>query len=288
MKEKALSLGRSKSIMAILTEPEYGMQNEIYPAIIFLNAGLTHRVGPNRLYVKLARKIATQGIKSLRFDFSGIGDSPPRTDKIPFEQYAVQETIEVMNYLEDYMNIKQFIVAGMCSGADVGFQATCRDHRIIGLIGINGTFIVEGDINQMKEYAENRIRRRYYRKHLFSRASWYRLLSGQSHYLNICKSIVKKVWFSRMRQRNTKPKGNYLRYYRSIINRGASILLIYSEGSLAFDIFQLNIQSYVNVLSRSGRFHVEIFPNVDHSFTPIWSQELLISTVSHWLSAIQE
>ena len=47
-------------------------------ALILLNAGLVHRMGPFRLYVQMARRLAAEGYAVLRFDQSGLGDSPRR------------------------------------------------------------------------------------------------------------------------------------------------------------------------------------------------------------------
>jgi alpha-beta hydrolase superfamily lysophospholipase len=45
------------------------------PWVIFSHGFTQHRIGPGFLYVKLARYLASQGIASLRFDFSGAGES---------------------------------------------------------------------------------------------------------------------------------------------------------------------------------------------------------------------
>ncbi|HEY5972738.1 MAG TPA: hypothetical protein VIT22_12400, partial [Pseudoxanthomonas sp.] len=45
--------------------------------VVLLNAGLIHRVGPFRLYVRLARELAESGFDVLRFDLPGIGDGQP-------------------------------------------------------------------------------------------------------------------------------------------------------------------------------------------------------------------
>src|SRR5205823_3052307 len=47
-------------------------------AIVLLDAGATYRIGPNRLHVELARRLARDGDLVLRIDQSGIGDSAPR------------------------------------------------------------------------------------------------------------------------------------------------------------------------------------------------------------------
>src|SRR6185436_6886506 len=58
------------------------------PAFIILNAGVLHRVGPHRLHVILARRIAASGLPSLRLDLGGIGDSIASSDATSFRDSA--------------------------------------------------------------------------------------------------------------------------------------------------------------------------------------------------------
>ena len=75
MTEQVLLFGTNRCLVGMLTEPEKSQVPADLPAFILFNAGLLHRVGPNRLHVTLARRLARRGFPVLRFDFSGIGDS---------------------------------------------------------------------------------------------------------------------------------------------------------------------------------------------------------------------
>jgi len=72
MRDKAVLFGKTKSLVGIITEPTPVFSGNDFPAFVFLNSGFLHRVGPHRLYVKAARKLAEEGFFVLRFDFSGI------------------------------------------------------------------------------------------------------------------------------------------------------------------------------------------------------------------------
>ena len=58
MKEQAHLFGTSESLVGISCEPEQQAYLAEQPAVIILNSGILHRMGPNRLYVTLARTIA--------------------------------------------------------------------------------------------------------------------------------------------------------------------------------------------------------------------------------------
>lgn len=73
MREETCVFGSANPLVGIITHPEIDVG---LPTVILLNAGLIHRIGPNRVYVRLARHLAGLGFQVLRFDLSGIGDSP--------------------------------------------------------------------------------------------------------------------------------------------------------------------------------------------------------------------
>ena len=65
-------------LFGILTEPGNAPSTSGTPTIVLLNAGNHHHVGPARMWVDWSRAWATDGMRSLRLDLSGLGDSPFR------------------------------------------------------------------------------------------------------------------------------------------------------------------------------------------------------------------
>ena len=51
----------------------HGIEKRV--GVIFLNPGPGYRIANQRLYVKLARKLAQKGFYALRFDPAGFGES---------------------------------------------------------------------------------------------------------------------------------------------------------------------------------------------------------------------
>lgn len=136
MREEAVLFGGKTALVGVITYPT---QARNYPAVLFLNAGGLHRVGPSRLYVDLARTLADSGFLVLRFDFSGFGDSDPRNDGMPFTKSAVTDVRLAMDYLTTTKGIDRFILIGICSGADAAFGTARCDSRVAGAVLINGT-----------------------------------------------------------------------------------------------------------------------------------------------------
>ena len=64
MRDEVFDVGNDRELVSILTRPDGGAGDR--PAVIFLNAGVLHRVGPHRLHVTLARRLAARGLPALR------------------------------------------------------------------------------------------------------------------------------------------------------------------------------------------------------------------------------
>jgi hypothetical protein len=137
-REKAIRFGTSASLVGVLTEAAPGTASAGRPAVLFLNSGILHRVGSCRLHVRLARALSAAGFHTLRFDYSGIGDSDQRRDSLPFEESAVLETREAMDYLQKAKGVQQFILMGLCSGADMAHDTAIADPRVTGLLLLDG------------------------------------------------------------------------------------------------------------------------------------------------------
>ncbi len=109
------------------------------PAALFLNVANQHHVGPNRLWVELARHWAGEGIRSLRLDLSGLGDSPHRPGASGrwecFKPEAFDDVVDAAQWLspDDPSNV---VLVGLCSG---GYQALegALVLRARGVVAIN-------------------------------------------------------------------------------------------------------------------------------------------------------
>lgn len=135
MKERALKIGKPSPLIAIACEGKEFDANK--PAVLILNSGVMHHVGACRFSVKLARALAQHNFLSLRFDFSGVGDSETRPGGLDFAEVSSSETIEVMDYLEKKKGIKRFIIYGLCSGADAAYETAIKDSRVEAICQID-------------------------------------------------------------------------------------------------------------------------------------------------------
>jgi pimeloyl-ACP methyl ester carboxylesterase len=283
MEEKAVLFGGAQTLAGVLAGPgTLGRPSEL-PAVILLDAGLIHRVGPNRVHVKLARDLAALGLCALRFDFAGIGDSDSRDDNVPFEASAVHETTQAMDYLESTYGIRRFILAGICSGANVALRTACHDSRVVGVAAVNGTFMDTIQCQYLKERLEDGVRRRYYRKHVFDVGRWRKLLTGRTNLRHAAGLVTSRMPGLLHRHRPAQRQLDLSVECRLALDHGVRLLLIYSEGSSAWDAFHLTLESGLRSWRTSDRLRVKTVEDTDHVFTLLWSQKLLVDLMHQWV-----
>lgn len=186
-------------LFGILEKPDHV---ESDTTVLLLSPGIKMRVGPHRLYNKLARVLVDSGVNVFRFDFYGLGDSEGDIEEsvlvnvynsIQDGRY-VNDTIDAMDWLENNQNQTQFILGGLCGGAITGLLAGCDDQRVTGLLALGlinvfeggednfSKFVTEGHLSSLKEG---------YVKKLTDWESWKRLLSFKSDYRVIFKILAK-------------------------------------------------------------------------------------------------
>jgi pimeloyl-ACP methyl ester carboxylesterase len=90
-----------------------------------LNVSNEEHIGPSRLWVELARRWTAGGLRCVRFDLTGIGDSPPTSDDPPspfYERPWYADVREVARQLspDDPGDV---VLVGLCSGAFLAVEA---------------------------------------------------------------------------------------------------------------------------------------------------------------------
>ena len=138
MNEKLIRLGSARHLVAVLSSPS---ADDKVPArktaLILVNSGLIHRVGPFRLHVGLARQLAKSGVTSVRIDLSGKGDSERRKGS-DYHTSVICDLKETMDQVEEITGISRFVIFGICTGAENAYQIAFADDRVTGIIPVDG------------------------------------------------------------------------------------------------------------------------------------------------------
>jgi exosortase A-associated hydrolase 1 len=158
--------------------------------LLIVVGGPQYRVGSHRLFVRLARHAASQGIPAMRFDYRGMGDS--WTDLRSFESVDDDLRGAVDAFFLQVPTMKQVVLWGLCDGASAACLYAPRDKRVAGLVLVNPW------VHTPEGSAATRLRH-YYLRRLFDGVFWRKLIAGKVrlHSLKLLMETVRQSMSSR-------------------------------------------------------------------------------------------
>ena len=104
-------------------------------ALVLLNAGRVPHQGWARQYVDLARRLAGEGVATLRLDLPGVGDSP-EDERDLYDPAATPRLAAAFDALGE-AGFGRIAVGGLCSGAYHAFHAAKADRRVDTVFVVN-------------------------------------------------------------------------------------------------------------------------------------------------------
>jgi alpha/beta superfamily hydrolase len=274
MREEALLIGSDHAVVGVFTPAADNAGGSSDMAAICITAGLLHHVGPHRMHVLLARALAKEGISTLRFDLSGIGDSAIRTDDLIANEVPVQEINDAINMLES-RGFTRFILFGICSGAMRAAKAASGNSKIAGIILVN-----TGGDDGSAEVDTSPAAQLYLKRSLWNLSAWKNLVTGKVKY----RALFYVLWSALIKKLKPVNKvstsiEDLLRSKVELYSRqGTSILSVLSDRHA--QIYELYQQVYDNL--RSAQFKTLVYPNTDHLFTSLSQQQDLIDRICQW------
>lgn len=273
-----MRFGDADQLVGILSQPEQARAN--VPAVVILNAGVLHRVGPHRLHVVLARRLAAAGVTCLRLDLGGIGDSINSSDATTFRESAVNDTRLALTGLATKVGAERFVIFGVCAGADNAIATALVDERIAGIA-----------IVDPHTYASKRGRLRALYTKLSARSPkesvrWIAKVAERR-----ARATLERLRALRDRAeapedeeegRTAPPVAQFRAELGSLVTRGTKILAVYSgihganynHPNQLFELFP----------ELRGKLETAFFSNANHTFTELDEQAELIALVSDWMA----
>ncbi len=269
MKDRVVQFGPELNLVGILSGPAKDDARPDFPAVLMLNAGLLHRVGPHRMSVSLAHRLSECGIRSLRFDMGGYGDSEVSTDAGSTEDRTISDIKSAMDFLEREHDIHRFVLFGTCSGADNSHEVALRDPRVAGavLLDAYGYWTPRSYVN-------------YYLPRVFRAQTWInrvrRILYGSGEAPRNRVSPLQQL------REPFGPRSRVEREIQSLVDRGAQFLYIYSGGVEDYYNYAGQFFDQFKGLDPRGNIEVDYYPNADHTYTFADDRERMFQRVVVW------
>jgi dienelactone hydrolase len=270
IREEVVRFGPNDELVGVLSHSEAASGT----AVLILNAGVLHRVGPHRLHVLLARRLAERGLAALRLDLGGIGDSVASTDAATFRESAVADTRLAMSGVA----ARRHVLFGVCAGADNALATALVDDRVAAIVLVDPY-----------AYPNRRATLRALRAKITRQGPREMLRWG----LGAARRRIRHR-LERLRDRNTSepqtggreapPIASYRMQLQALVERGVKILAIYS-GSHGTS-YNHEDQLFELFPELRGKVDRAYFPHANHTFTELDTQSELIGTVATWIARL--
>lgn len=271
--EKAITFGDS-SLVGIMSQPAAGVASN-QTGLIIMNSGILHRAGAGRMHVKIARAMAQQGFTCLRFDHAGIGDSGARRGSSTFEESALVEVGQAIDYLEKRSKLKSFVLFGLCSGADVSFEYGVDDPRVVGIAQLDPWFY------PTQKSRLNLFWNMYLPK-VISPVAWGRQWNKLTELFSK-QDDDRDEWYSDPDYiRVTPPREKLVKGLSKLVARRAKVLAIFSGGQQKDYNYQAQFEESFPEVDFDGCLEVHFAPEATHLFTALKDQQYVIDTMVEW------
>jgi alpha-beta hydrolase superfamily lysophospholipase len=275
--EEPVLLGPGADVVGILTRAAAGAVQQERPAVIFLSAGVIHRVGPHRLHVTMARHLARRGFTALRLDVSGVGDSPLHGG-LSFRQQAVADARAAMDRLTALAGARRFVLFGLCSGADNGLATALEDDRVVGLVLVDP---------YTYPTLRSRLRKAVARARQLGTArrvvAWAARLAARRIGERVRRTLGQAEDPRESSGREPPPAETLGRLLESLVARRVRVLACYS-GALE-ENYNHEDQIFEIWPGLRDRVDRAFFPRANHVFTELAARRALVTAVSDWLDA---
>jgi hypothetical protein len=274
MNERVIEFGPGRRLVGTLVQSSHAEPQNV--AMIVFNAGLIPRTGPHRLWVKLTRHVARQGITSLRFDLSGEGDSQAATSPRPYEVQSIDDVKTAMTEIEQLTGINRFVLAGICSGAAISYKAAVQDERVISCMWIDSYM-----------YQTTR-----------TRVNWARYCMQREGLAGLIARRLKQTWSAS----NSKPSSEavatssvlpgldkptpeeYAAGIKTLLNRKTQLLMLYTGSYLYAYNYTDQFNDFFASHGLRGKVHVEYVPTIDHTLTERSAQDWMVKRLAQWMT----
>jgi exosortase A-associated hydrolase 1 len=138
--------------------------------VLIVVGGPQYRVGSHRQFVLLARKLADNGVATMRFDYRGMGDATGTERGFAGVDADVRAAVD--EFLRAVPGLRRVALWALCDGASAACLYAPSDPRVAGVMLLNPW--VRTEIGAAKTMLEH-----HYLKRLLDRRFWRKLVTGQ-------------------------------------------------------------------------------------------------------------
>jgi len=263
--ESAFRTGTA-DLFGIVTEP---LEWNGGPTVLLINSSNEHRIGPNRLWVLLARQWAQAGFRSVRFELSGFGDSGVWNDQ-ERGMLRTREHFDDLRQMAQHVSPhdpSDVVLVGLCSSA---YQAidSAFDLKPRGICALNPTFSFS--VPEMEASQPMDARRRVARH----RNGFVTAFSRNHALWPLMERYPNALWFCRNLLSPRRPA----RWLDELI--ASDVVSFYLLGEYEARQLQYGSARRLSRLTTTGRLKVRVVPDLDHGLMTRKSRETAVEELT--------
>lgn len=306
IRERVVRVASDPPVVGVVSEPLIAPHTD-RPVLVLPNAGATHHVGPNRLYVQLARELARAGFRSFRFDLPGLGDNITEQAERALDPYVENASHAVhaaaSAVLADARPHGQrggrVIVLGLCSGAHTAFHAALDlpDAPIVECVLVNPlTFYYKPGMPLDQAPSSHYEEWQRYMRSMRSFEGWRKLLRDDVRFADIGATVVRRIAaIGRSRTRGirrrlapgravSRRRDDLDADVRRIVASGRRLTFVFSRFDPGYDLLMINARRAVRRHRKSGDVRVWRIDEANHTFEARHSRDEMIRSVARHLT----
>jgi pimeloyl-ACP methyl ester carboxylesterase len=281
MSETSMLIGPQQHLVATYTSAQPERNGEQTQCVALLtNSGVIPRAGPHRMNVHLARRFASLGISSIRFDMSGLGDSLRTEDNRPMIEQWVSDTRLVMDDVQQRTGVDKFFMVGFCSGAEVAHLTAMEDARLRGIV-----------LWDLYAYPTVQSRLRVFAYRLqragalgAARKALARVGLNRSFAVPQQAANIEQVGRVQTMEASTIPsKQTYAKRLRSLVDRGVAVQVLQCGGEPEWYNHHSQFAQTIGRLGLEGKIDFDYLKQSDHLLTRQVAQDAFVQVVTDWL-----
>ncbi|TDN61293.1 alpha-beta hydrolase superfamily lysophospholipase [Paraburkholderia sp. BL10I2N1] len=260
--------------VGVLCQPRRAQEHA--PAVLLVNTGGAHRVGDGRLAVLMARRLAAQGVASLRMDLGGLGDSLHHEDSPTLEAVYARHSVTDATAGVEWLTAAGYrgvVTFGVCTGAYVSIHTALAHPHVVGCMSINLPFFFWGG-PQTKPGAHHIESSEVYRRSIRNPHKWLRLLTGRANGRAIAVELGRR-WYVRLTSLAGSAFEGWLGLHtstgairqllRDLDRKGVRTSLVYGALDAGLDELAIRFGPNGSELGKLTNVTATILARVDHS-----------------------
>lgn len=244
--------------------------------VVIVVGGPQYRAGSHRQFTLLARRLATAGFATLRFDYRGMGDSSGAART--FEDVAPDLRAAIDALLRHGPQLRSVVLWGLCDAASAAMLYAPTDARVSGLALVNPW------ARGSDTYARTQLKH-YYLQRLMSADFWRKVLRGGFNVRRAGADLRSNISQATTAQAGGDYRGRMLDAMQQF--KGSALLLLGAQ-DLTGQEFELYLNAQLNHQpQRRSRWQqvqrVQI-AEADHTFSrAAWHKQMEDATAD-WLN----